>query len=280
MKIANLNGRLAVIAEDRAVDIERASEDRFSSDGADIYHRWREFRTWAAQLSEVDGTPFDPAELGPPSPAPRQVFGVGLNFHAHSAESGFAVPDAPVVFTKFPTCIEGPWADLLLPGDTVDWEVELVAVIGAVASRVPAADAWQYVAGLTAGQDYSERTMQHAGPAPQFCLAKSFPGFGPTGPYLVTPDEFHDPDDLLLECTLNDELMQKARTSEMIFSIPQLIAYISAVCPLLPGDLIFTGTPEGVGMGRTPRRFLRAGDVVVSTIHGIGELRNVCRAPS
>jgi 2,4-didehydro-3-deoxy-L-rhamnonate hydrolase len=280
MKIANLNGRLAVITDGRAVDIERASEERFSSEGADIYRRWREFRTWAAQLGEVDGMAFDPAELGPPSPAPRQVFGVGLNFHAHSAESGFAVPDAPVVFTKFPTCIEGPWADLLLPGDTVDWEVELVAVIGAVASRVPAADAWQYVAGLTAGQDYSERTMQHAGPAPQFSLAKSFPGFGPTGPYLVTPDEFRDPDDLLLECTLNDELMQKARTSEMIFSIPQLIAYISAVCPLLPGDLIFTGTPEGVGMGRTPRRFLRAGDVVVSTIQGIGELRNVCRAPS
>lgn len=280
MKIANLSGRLALVAEGRAVDIEQASKGRFGSDGADIYHRWREFRNWAAALGQVDGTPFELAELGPPSPAPRQVFGVGLNFHAHSAESGFAAPDAPVVFTKFPTCIEGPWADLLLPGDTVDWEVELVVVIGAVASRVPAADAWQYIAGLTAGQDYSERTMQHAGPAPQFSLAKSFRGFGPTGPYLVTPEEFRDPDDLLLECTLNDELMQKARTSEMIFSIPQLIAYISAVCPLLPGDLLFTGTPEGVGMGRTPRRFLCAGDVVVSRIQGIGELRNVCRTPS
>jgi 2,4-didehydro-3-deoxy-L-rhamnonate hydrolase len=280
MKVANLSGRLALVAEGRAVDIEQASKGRFSSDGIDIYTRWSEFRNWAAALGQVDGIPFDPAELGAPSPVPRQVFGVGLNFHAHSAESGFAVPDAPVVFTKFPTCIEGPRADLLLPGDTVDWEVELVAVIGAVASRVPAADAWQYVAGLTAGQDYSERTMQHAGPAAQFSLAKSFPGFGPTGPYLVTPDEFRDPDDLLLECTLNDELMQKARTSEMIFSIPQLIAYISAVCPLLPGDLLFTGTPEGVGMGRTPRRFLRADDVVVSRIQGIGELRNVCRTPS
>jgi len=278
MKVANLSGRLALVAEGCAVDIEQASEGRFSSGG--IYQRWGEFRKWAATLGQVDGTPFDPAELGPPSPAPRQVFGVGLNYHAHSAESGFAVPDSPLVFTKFPTCIEGPWTDLQLPAGTVDWEVELVAVIGAVARHVPAADAWQYVAGLTAGQDYSERTMQHAGPAAQFSLAKSFPGFGPTGPYLVTPDEFRDPDDLLIECTLNDELMQKARTSEMIFSIPQLIEYISAVCPLLPGDLLFSGTPEGVGMGRTPRRYLAAGDVVVSRIQGIGELRNMCLAPS
>lgn len=278
MKIANLNGRMVIVVQGRAVDVEQTSAGRFSSNAADVYDRWREFRDWAAALGELDGRPIDPAELGPPSPAPRQVFAVGLNYRAHSAEAGFAEPDAPVVFTKFPTCIDGPRANLVLPGDTVDWEVELVVVIGSVAKRVPAAAAWQFVAGLTAGQDFSERTMQHAGPAPQFSLAKSFPGFGPTGPYLVTPDEFRDPDDLLLECTLNDRPMQQARTSEMIFSVPQLIEYISAVCPLLPGDLVFAGTPEGVGMGQNPPAFLRAGDVVVSRIEGIGELRNVCTA--
>jgi 2-keto-4-pentenoate hydratase/2-oxohepta-3-ene-1,7-dioic acid hydratase in catechol pathway len=135
--------------------------------------------------------------------------------------------------------------------------------------------AWSYVAGLTAGQDLSEREMQVAPPMPQqFSLAKSFAGFTPIGPQLVTPDEFPDPDDLEIGCTLSGEQMQKARTSDLIFSIPQVIAHLSAVLPLLPGDLIFTGTPSGIGMARNPRRFLRPGDELLTSAEGIGQMRH------
>jgi 2-keto-4-pentenoate hydratase/2-oxohepta-3-ene-1,7-dioic acid hydratase in catechol pathway len=128
------------------------------------------------------------------------------------------------------------------------------------------------------GQDFSERDVQRLGPVPQFSMGKSFPGFGPTGPWLVTVDEFRDPDDLGLECLVNGETVQKSRTSAMIVPIPQLIERLSAICPLFPGDLIFSGTPAGVGMGRTPEVYLKPGDIVLSRIDGIGELRQSCVA--
>jgi len=139
---------------------------------------------------------------------------------------------------------------------------------------VPEEKAWSYVAGVMAGQDLSERTVQLAGPVPQFSLGKSFPGFGPTGPWLVTPDELADRDDLRLRCSVEGRVLQDGRTRDMIFSVPELVARISAVCPMLPGDLIFTGTPSGVGMGRKPPEFLRPGTTLVSAIEGVGELRN------
>lgn len=180
----------------------------------------------------------------------------------------------PPVFTKFVTAISGPVTEVKLPeGGNTDWEVELVAVIGRRAEGVSEADAWSHVAGLAVGQDISERISQLAGPAPQFSLGKSHPGFAPIGPWLVTPDEFDDPDDLELCCSINGEEMQKGRTRELIFSVPALIARLSATLPLLPGDVLFTGTPAGVGMGRDPKRFLAAGDELVSSIEGIGELR-------
>jgi 2-keto-4-pentenoate hydratase/2-oxohepta-3-ene-1,7-dioic acid hydratase in catechol pathway len=134
-------------------------------------------------------------------------------------------------------------------------------------------DAWRHVAGLTVGQDLSERISQLAGPAPQFSLGKSLPGFTPMGPYLVTLDEFADPDDLGLRATINGELVQKARTRELIFPVPVLVSRLSAWLPLLPGGAIFTGTPAGVGLGRDPQRWLADGDELISTIEDIGELR-------
>jgi 2-keto-4-pentenoate hydratase/2-oxohepta-3-ene-1,7-dioic acid hydratase in catechol pathway len=177
------------------------------------------------------------------------------------------------VFTKFVTSIAGPFCDVALPPGNVDWEVELVAVIGRHAAHVSEDAAWSHVAGLTVGQDISERALQMVGSVPQFSLAKSFPGFTPMGPWLVTVDEFDDPDDLELSCAIDGEQMQKGRTSELIFSVPALIAELSAVLPLLPGDVIFTGTPAGVGLGRSPQRFLRAGELLTSSIQGIGEMR-------
>jgi 2,4-didehydro-3-deoxy-L-rhamnonate hydrolase len=215
-----------------------------------------------------------PEQLGAPVVASPQVFGIGLNYREHAAESGVDAPDVPPVFTKFRSCLAGPSATIELPSDKVDWEVELVAVIGRPAERVPEEKAWSYVAGVMAGQDLSERTVQLAGPVPQFSLGKSFPGFGPIGPWLVTPDELPDRDDLRLRCSVDGRVLQDGRTRDMIFSVPELVARISAVCPMAPGDLIFTGTPPGVGMGRQPPEFLRPGATLVSTIEGLGELRN------
>jgi 2-keto-4-pentenoate hydratase/2-oxohepta-3-ene-1,7-dioic acid hydratase in catechol pathway len=275
MRAANVAGRLAVLTEDGAVDVERASGGRFAADPQAVYERWAEFRTWAGEADLSATEAFDPQQLGAPAPRPRQVLAIGLNYRSHAAESGLAAPeDIPPTFTKFPTCLTGPYSNVVLPdGGATDWEVELVVVIGARAERVAEGDAWAHVAGLAVGQDLSERIVQTAGPAPQFSLGKSFPGFGPVGPWLVTPDEFDDPDDLELACAVNGEQMQKSRTSDLIFSVPQLIARLSAVLPLLPGDLIFTGTPSGVGAVRNPRRFLSPGDELVSHIEGIGELR-------
>ncbi|NUP77935.1 MAG: fumarylacetoacetate hydrolase family protein [Nonomuraea sp.] len=275
MRIANLSGRLALIADGMAVDVEQASDGRFAADPQAVYERWDEFRTWADSARLPAGQPFERTSLGSPAPAPRQTLAIGLNYRDHASESGFAAPEGlPPVFTKFVTAITGPVTEVRLPeGGHTDWEVELVAVIGRYAKDVPERDGWSHVAGLAVGQDISERVVQLAGPAPQFSLGKSFPGFAPIGPWLVTPDEFDDRDDLELRCAINGEEVQKGRTRDLIFSVPALIAGLSAVIPLLPGDVLFTGTPAGVGLGRDPQRWLAAGDVLVSTIKGIGELR-------
>ncbi|MBO4254090.1 fumarylacetoacetate hydrolase family protein [Streptomyces griseorubiginosus] len=274
MRIGRLSGRLSILIGDHAIDVERASSGRFPADPDEVFERWNEFVEWAEGTDAAKARKFEPGELGSPVLRPAQVFAIGLNYRAHAAESGVDTPDAPTVFTKFRTSLTGPYEPVVLPTAGVDWEAELVAVIGRRAERVPEEEAWSYVAGLTAGQDLSERAVQLAGPVPQFSLGKSYPGFAPLGPVLVTPDEFDDPGDLEVSCSLDDEVLQKGRTSDMVFSVPQLVARLSAVCPLLPGDLIFTGTPPGVGMARTPQRYLKPGTTLLTAIEGIGELRN------
>ncbi len=277
MRTANLSGRLALITPDGAgaLDVERASGGRFGPDVQAVYDRWAEFTGWAAGADLSGAEPFDVTDLGAPAPAPRQVLAIGLNYSEHAAESGFAVPDAPtVMFTKWASCLTGPVTTVELPaGGNTDWEVELVAVIGKRAWQITEDQAWDHVAGLTVGQDLSERITQTAGPSPQFSLGKSLPGFGPMGPWLVTVDELDNPDDLELGCAIDGETVQKGRTSDLIFSVPAMIAKLSAKLPLLPGDVLFTGTPSGVGLGRSPQRFLQPGEELVSSITGIGELR-------
>jgi 2-keto-4-pentenoate hydratase/2-oxohepta-3-ene-1,7-dioic acid hydratase in catechol pathway len=276
MRIANVAGRLCLIADGGIIDVEKASDGRFGAAPELIYPRWEEFAAWAAAAVLPEPSELVHTELlGPPSPKPSQILAIGLNYREHAAESGFARPDAhPPVFTKFASSLAGPYGEVQLPaGGHTDWEVELVAVIGRTAFRVDRASAWECVAGLTVGQDLSERVLQLAATPPQFSLGKSYPGFGPTGPWLVTVDEFADPDDLRLGCAVNGEPVQDGRTGDLIFAVPELIAQLSAVMPLLPGDLIFTGTPSGVGMGRSPQRFLSAGDELVSYVSGIGGLR-------
>jgi 2-keto-4-pentenoate hydratase/2-oxohepta-3-ene-1,7-dioic acid hydratase in catechol pathway len=279
MRIMNADHRLTLLTPVGLRDVAELSQGMFGPDIQAVYDQWPQFTAWARQhAAHCAGAtlPVEAVTIGPPSPRPRQVFAIGLNYRDHAEESQLGAPEAPAVFTKFATCLTGPHSDLPLPSDFVDWEVELVVTIGRRAWRVPADDGWSYVAGLSVGQDYSERAVQLAGPAPQFSLGKSFPCFGPVGPWLVTPDEFADPDDLEMECRVDGESVQKARTSSMIFGVAELIARLSAVTPLLPGDVIFTGTPSGVGGARTPPRFLHPGQVVISRIAGIGELRQSC----
>jgi len=272
MRIANLSGRLSLVVGGLAVDVAEASGGTFGPDVQAVYQGFAAFRSWAQDATLPPGQPFDPRDLGAPAPSPRQLFAIGLNYREHARESGFTPPPSPAVFTKFVSSITGPVTEVELPDGQVDWEVELVVVIGAGGRGIAAENAWSHVAGLTVGQDISERILQRIGAAPQFSLAKSYPGFTPMGPWLVTPDELSNHDDVELTCAIDGELVQKGRSRELIFPVPQLIAQLSAVLPLLAGDVIYTGTPAGVGMGRTPRRFLRPGETLTSSITGIGEL--------
>ncbi|KIC70127.1 fumarylacetoacetate hydrolase family protein [Kocuria rhizophila] len=278
MKIANVSGRAALITADgRAVDIERASYGAYGPDLPSVYERWAEFLDWSgnADWSSAPAQEFTEHSLGSPSPQPRQILAIGLNYSAHAAESGFEQPDTlPPVFTKFVSALTGPYTTVELPeGGHTDWEVELTVVIGKEAHRVAAADAWDHVAGVTVAQDLSERITQLDGPAPQFGFGKSFPGFLPVGPYLVTADELPDRDAVDLSCDIDGEVVQSGNTRDLIFPVAQLIEGLSRVVTLYPGDLIITGTPDGIGAGRTPQRFLQDGEVLTSRIAGIGELR-------
>jgi 2-keto-4-pentenoate hydratase/2-oxohepta-3-ene-1,7-dioic acid hydratase in catechol pathway len=283
MRLANLGGRATLVVpgtDDRGVDIAEASGGKLGPDLHDLYDDWDAFRAFVADLDVRGATTvaLDEGELLSPVPAPRQVFGIGLNYRAHAAESGMELPAVPATFTKFPASITGPFAEVEVPNGTVDWEVELVVVIGRRADRVAADDAWSRVAGLTVGQDLSDRALQFAAGG-QFSLGKSRRGFSPLGPWVVTADELDDPDDLALGCSIDGETVQDARTSDLVFDVSQLIAELSSVVPLLPGDIIFTGTPAGVGAGRTPPRFLQPGETLTSWIEGIGTIRTRFVAP-
>jgi 2-keto-4-pentenoate hydratase/2-oxohepta-3-ene-1,7-dioic acid hydratase in catechol pathway len=274
VKIANANDRAVLVLGDEIADIATASGGRFGPDPMGVYDEWGAFADFAGTVT-AGTAPLVEADLRCPVPRPRQVFAIGLNYRSHADESGMAVPDVPATFTKFPASLAGPFDDVEIVGGSVDWEVELVAVIGPRADRVAEADAWSHVAGLTVGQDVSDRHLQFAAGA-QFSLGKSRRGYGPMGPWVVTLDEVPDPDDLALGCSVDGEKVQDARTSDLIFGVPSLVADLSAVLPLLPGDVIFTGTPAGVGVARRPPRFLAPGQTLESWVEGVGTIRNRC----
>jgi 2,4-didehydro-3-deoxy-L-rhamnonate hydrolase len=275
MRVGNLSDRLTLFTDQGAIDVEKASGGKFSHDPQAVYDRWDLFIEWAAQAAvATKAVPYAMKDLGPPAPRPRQVFAIGANYRGHLQEGDFPVPEFPMVFTKWVSSFTGPCGDIVLPGRTVDWEAELVAVVGKRARNVSAEHAWNQVAGLTVGQDVTERTVQLRGKAPQFAPSKSFPGFSPSGPWLATLDEFANPGDLAIGCTLNGRQMQNARTSDMVFPVPSVIEELSKILTLEPGDVIFTGTPAGVGLHHEPPLYLAAGDELVTTIEGIGQMRH------
>lgn len=275
MKFGTVDGRFVLADQGRAIDVADASAGGLPSDALAALARFDEVTAFARTVDWSTAVDIDDDRWGPPVPNPRQVFAIALNYRPHAEEAGFVAPDAPLVFTKFPSCITGPVSTVRLPEGNVDWEVEVVAVIGRGGHRIARSDAWAAVAGLTCGQDLSERVSQLRGTPPQFSLGKSYPGFGPIGPVAATPDEFGDRDDIGFECALlpGGEVLQRGRTADLIFPVDDLVARLSGVCPLLPGDLIFTGTPAGVGNRRTPPRFVQSGQTLVSRLDVVGEIR-------
>jgi 2-keto-4-pentenoate hydratase/2-oxohepta-3-ene-1,7-dioic acid hydratase in catechol pathway len=279
MKIANVSGRAHLVVDGRLVDVDKASGGRLPADPMALIPMLGS----VGELPVPDDAPaLDATRLAAPVPRPSKILAIGLNYRGHAEESGLQLPEQPVVFAKLPSALCGPADDIVVPGGRVrvDWEAELVVCIGKGGRRIAEADAWSYVAGVTGGQDVSDREEQFRA-LRQFTMAKSFDSYAPIGPFLVTPDELANPDDLAVECRVDGEVVQSSRTSDLIFPVPALIAWISRVCTLEPGDLVFTGTPSGVGDSRQPPRYLGPGNVVETEVEGVGVMRNrVAAGPS
>ncbi|MGZ0212460.1 MAG: fumarylacetoacetate hydrolase family protein [Actinomycetales bacterium] len=280
MRLAVIEGRASLLIDGTIVDVERASVGRFSTVVDELYRDWSSFMQWSTDVAAGDRLESElrSAQWGALARAPRQIFAVGLNYVDHAAESGFTVPEHPMVFTKFASSIAGPFEPLKLPSDNVDWEVELVAVVGHGGRNIAETDGLGAIAGFCIGQDYSARDVQMRGVPPQFSLGKSFAGFAPLGPVFVDTATFLQQSDVTLDCWIDDAIVQSASMKDMVFSVPRLVSELSSIVDLLPGDLIFTGTPPGVGFGQQPPRYLRAGEVVRSTISGLGTMSQECVA--
>ena len=272
---ANVNEKSALIRENSFFDLETVSDGAVSADPMEALTTPEALHDLSANLETFTASGnVDDVVLGAPVPRPTNSFGIGLNYQTHVDEAAMETPDVPMVFAKLPSCITGPTSDVQMRSGECDYEGELVVVIGPGGKDILEDQAWGHVIGLTVGQDFSDRGAQFMNTPAQFTLGKSMDSFGPTGPILVSTDSFPDPADVEIRTWVNGELRQQDRTSSLIFSIPKLIAFISRFVTLTTGDLIFTGTPEGVGFRNGV--FLTDGDVVRTSIEGIGTLENRC----
>ena len=275
-RLANIDDRAVLVDGASYYDVADLSEGSIGPDPMAAIAEPATLHAAAERLASVEPSgSLDGAELGAPVPRPRNSYGIGLNYRSHVAESNMEVPTVPLVFTKFPSCIVGPNDDVELAASHADYEAELVVVIGAAGRNIEPDRAWDHIAGVTVGQDVSDRRLQFASKPPHFDLGKSRDTYGPIGPYLVSPDLLDDPADLHITCDINGERRQDGTTSDLIFDVPALVAYLSSLMTLAPGDLIFTGTPEGVGA--PDGNYLEPGDVITTTIDGIGTMVNTCR---
>ena len=273
-KLGSNSGRAIFIKDDKYYDVNTISNGDISSNSVEALSDTEKLSQLYINLSDYEPCgDIGDINLDPPI-IPTNVFAVGLNYKKHAEESNLEIPPFPMIFTKHSTCISGPKSDICMKSDMVDYEAELVFVIGKGGKDISKEDAWQHVAGLCVGQDISDRPVQFHATPPQFNLGKSFDTFGPIGPYLVSTDLFDNKESLKLQCWVNDELRQETLTNDLIFDIPYLISYISEFITLNTGDVIFTGTPEGVGA--TQGKFLKDGDILKTSIEGIGTLENKC----
>jgi 2-keto-4-pentenoate hydratase/2-oxohepta-3-ene-1,7-dioic acid hydratase in catechol pathway len=273
------NPRLGLVRENEVIDLTRASEGHLPSDMLTFLRQGQPALELAQDIeqSAAADLPLTEVKLLAPVTTPSKVVAIGLNYMDHCREQKVEPPKAPIIFAKFPSSIIGPgeairWNPALTR--QVDYEAELAVVMGRTARSVAETEALDYVAGYTICHDVSARDLQLGDG--QWIRGKSLDTFCPLGPYLVTRDEIPDPHNLAIRCTVNDTVLQNSNTAEMIFRIPYLIAYISRAFTLLPGDIISTGTPDGVGLFRSPKIFLKGGDVVTVEIEGLGQLTNPC----
>ena len=281
MLIGTVDNRATLITasgkEIRGVDIEEASRGSFSSHTSDLLHEWGQLKEWADTVDfeqHAAVRPLSLAQLQAPISSPRQIFAIGMNYKDHAAEVNLSLPTTPAVFTKYASSLTGASGTVELPSDSVDWEVELVAVIGTGGRGISEDSALEHVAGYMVGQDLSDRELQFAGGgAPQFSIAKSYKGFAPTGPWITSSDEINDSGNLSITCSRGNQVLQSGTTKNLVFDLPFIIHHLSSVIELFPGDLIFTGTPDGVGFGRSPQEYLLPGDELISSIEGLGEIR-------
>ncbi|WP_375387118.1 fumarylacetoacetate hydrolase family protein [uncultured Amnibacterium sp.] len=283
MKVGVLDGRTVLVVGDRAVDVEAASGGAVPASPASVLAVWADLLRLSEQVGDADGSgsaPLDPARLERPVPVPLQAFGIGVNYLDHAGESAMDLPRNPLVFPKFSSSITGPNDEVVVRTEALDWEAELVVVIGSECFEVAEGDVLAVVAGYTIGQDLSDRVVQFEGGAnPQFGLGKSGPGFGPIGPWVVSADEIGAEPHLAIRCEVDGVTKQSSDTEHLIFGVPALVSYLSSRVRLHPGDLIFTGTPAGVGWSRDPRETLHAGSRIETTIDGIGTLTTRFVAP-
>ena len=280
LRLANLKGRAQFIVGDiaspRAIDVATASNNSLSADPMQCFAHWDTLKKLAATLNASTGTHVAIADLSCPVPLPRQMFAVGLNYRKHAAEMGSPLPPLPLVFAKFQSSLNTPTGNIEILSETVDYESELVIIVGKGGRHIDEATAWDHVAGLCAGQDVSDRGLQYMGTPPQFSLGKSRVGYSPIGPWVTDMSNNDKRDDLQLGCTVNGEQRQDTQTSDMIFGIAHIVAYMSTIVELFPGDVIYTGSPFGVGHGRKPQMYLKPGDVVETTLEGVGTITNRC----
>lgn len=278
MKFANVSGRATLVIEGRAVDIEKASDGRVGSDPmvcSDLSLH-AALADVASSVDPAEWPELDMAALGAPVPRPPKGFGVALNYRSHAIESNKEIPTEPHLFGKTENCVCGPFDEIIVPAgrDMIDYEAEMVIVFGRECSKATEADAWSYIAGVTAGQDISDRGEQFRPPVKQFTIAKTYDTFGPIGPFLVTPDELANRDGVGVQGRIDGEVVQDGNTDDLIFSVPALVAWLSRYITFRPGDLVWTGTPGGVGEARTPPLFLRDGMILETEVEGVGTMRN------
>jgi 2-keto-4-pentenoate hydratase/2-oxohepta-3-ene-1,7-dioic acid hydratase in catechol pathway len=280
MRIANLAGRATIVTDDGLVDIATSSNGAFSSSIDKCVTQLEKVHAWFLSAAPKPMDLTTPSELlgdsrlGPVVTNPQQIFAVGLNYRHHAEEMGLVLPSEPMIFTKFVSSLCGPNDEIPIPSKTTDFEAELVVVIGKKTRDVSVHDALGVVAGYCVGQDFSERTLQMKGTPAQFSLGKSFRNFTPVGPWLTTVDDVDDPNHLVIRCSVNGTQYQDSNTSDMVFSVAEIVSRLSNVVELRPGDLIFTGSPHGVGQGQRPPVFLQPGDTVVTTIERLGRIEN------
>ena len=275
-KLANIEGRAALVDGENYYDLETISNGKFNYDTSNALTNLVGLSELSEDLSKSEPTGLlHDVKIDAPISAPKNCYAVGLNYRNHAEEAGMDIPSVPMVFTKHTTCLVGPNSTIEMRSDHVDYEAELVVVIGHPGKDILKDNAWNHVAGLCVGQDISDRTVQFSSKPPQFNLGKSFDTFGPMGPYLVSPDSLQNKESLQIECKVNQEVRQKDNTNDLIFDISSIISYLSEIVTLNTGDVIFTGTPGGVGV--MEGKFLKDGDVLRTSIEGLGTLKNDCK---